>query len=171
MQFRFGAHKFFFAAVLFLGSAISAFGGPAADDAGQSQPSGYDFNVVTADKDQTHPYYGQGSEIGFVVNGVQGRSLVLVRGKSYTFKVDTEVMHDFYLSTNAKGWGIGTLTAGVEGNFTYKGVVTFKPTAETPDLVYYGCRNHKYMGGEIHIVNPGEEGKFKSTKPPAAGIR
>ena len=104
--------------------------------------------------------------MAFVVNGVQGRTLVLVRGKTYTFNIDTGVMHDFYFSTNPVGWGIGTLTEGVESQFIYKGIVTFKPAAETPDVIYYQCRNHKFMGGQIYIANPGEEDKIETLEPP-----
>lgn len=168
MQFRFSFKQILYAAVLLLGSMVSAFGGAAVDGAAQAKSSEYDFTVVSVTKDQTHPHFNEGSPIAFVVNGVQGRTLVLVRGKTYTFNIDAGVMHDFYLSTNPVGWGTGTLTEGVEGNFTYKGVVTFKPAAETPDVIYYQCRNHKFMGGQIHIVNPGEEGKIKITEPTAA---
>ena len=168
MQFRFGWNRIFLAAALLLGNAVSAFWAAAADDAAQAQAAGYDFTVVAATKDASHPHYGEGSTIGFVVDGVPGRTLILIRGKTYTFSVNTGAMHDFYLSTDPKGWGAATLAAGVKGNFTYKGTVTFKPTAETPDLVYYACRNHKYMGGTIHIVNPGEENKIKLAEPAAA---
>ena len=164
MQFKFGCHRLFFAAVLLLGSGASAFGETAAESAVQAQPAEHDFIIASATKDKTHPHYGKGTDIGFVVNGVQGGALVLVRGKTYTFDVSTGVMHDFYLSTKPIGWGMATLTKGVKGNFTYKGVVTFTPTAETPDSVYYACRDHKFMGGEIHIVNSGEEGKFSGVK-------
>lgn len=164
MRFKFGCHKFF-AAVLLLAGAATAFAEEApAVGAAQAQPAEYDFTVVSATKDKTHPYYGQGLDMGFVVNGVQGGALVLVRGKTYTFDVNTGVMHDFYFSTKPAGYGMGTITKGAQGQFTYKGVVTFSPTAETPDLIYYACRNHKFMGSEIHIVNRGEEGKFKGVK-------
>ena len=134
----------------------------------QTKASEYDFNVVSATKDQTHPHFNIGSPTGFVVNGVQGRTLVLVRGKTYTFNVDTGVMHDFYFTTSPIGWGAGTLTDGVDGQFIYKGIVTFKPSAGTPDIIYYQCRNHKFMGGQIYIANPGEEGKIKLPEPTAA---
>jgi len=115
------------------------------------------FAVTAAEKDTTHPFYGLGSKHGFLVNGVQGKPLVLVRGKTYTFKVDTGVQHDFYFSLSSAGWGSTAYTDGVEGQFIYKGVATFTPGAETPDLVYYACRNHKNMGGAIYVVNPGQE--------------
>ena len=162
MKFQFGCCRLLFVFALLMGGATSVFGEAAADDAAQATPA--DFTVTSATKDKTHPYYGKGTDTGFVINGVQGGSLVLVRGKTYTFDVETGVMHDFYLATRAIGWGSSTLTEGVKGNFTYKGIVTFTPTAATPDTVYYACRNHKYMGGEIHVVNRGEEGKFKGVK-------
>jgi len=162
MKFQFGCCRLLFVFALLMGGATSVFGEAAADDAVQATPA--DFTVTSATKDKTHPYYGKGTDTGFVINGVQGGSLVLVRGKTYTFDVETGVMHDFYLATRAIGWGSSTLTEGVKGNFTYKGIVTFTPTAATPDTVYYACRNHKYMGGEIHVVNRGEEGKFKGVK-------
>ena len=164
MQFKFGCHRLFFAAVLLLGSGASAFGETAAESAVQAQPAEHDFTVVSVTKDKTHPDYDKGDSVGFVINGVQGGALVLVRGKTYTFDINTGVMHDFYFSTKPVGWGMATLTKGVQGNFTYKGVVTFTPTAETPDTVYYACRDHKFMGGEIHIVNRGEEVKFSGVK-------
>ena len=167
MPCQFSCAKILFAVALFMGSTVSALEATAVDGATQAKSSKYDFTVMLATKDQTHPHFGEGSTVGFVVNGIQGRELILVRGKTYTFDVDSNAMHDLYLSTDPIGWGVGTLTTGVEGNFTFKGVVTFKPTAETPDLVYYQCRNHKYMGGIIHIVNPGEEDKIKIAEPAA----
>jgi flagellin-specific chaperone FliS len=129
-----------------------------AEVADQTIPSNT-FLVSAEVKDSSHLYYGIGSELGLVVNGVQGKELVLVRGQTYTFKVDTGVKHDFYLSTSPKGWGAATLTDGVKGNYTYLGVVTFSPNENTPDVVYYACRNHKNMGSKIHVVNKGDEGK------------
>jgi len=126
------------------------------------------FHVTAMQKDSTHPFFGTGSKLGFAINGVQGKPLIFVRGKTYTFKVDTGIKHDFYLATAAVGWGTGTYTHGVKGNFTYDGVVTITPDATTPDTLYYVCRNHKYMGGVIHVVNPGEEGKVDLSAPPAA---
>jgi len=165
MRFKFGCHRLFFAAVLLLAGAATAFAEETpADGAAQAKPAEYDFAVTSATKDKTHPHYGKGLDTGFVVNGVQGGTLILVRGKTYTFDVNSGIMHDFYFSTKPVGYGTGTLTKGVKGQFTYKGVVTFSPTAETPDTIYYACRNHKLMGGEIHIVNRGEEGKFKGVK-------
>ncbi len=119
------------------------------------------FLVTSAPKDKSHPFFGQGSEHGFYVDGVAGKDVVVTRGETYTFDVETGVQHDFYLSTTPAGWGAATYTDGVTGQFTYQGLVGFKPTATTPDVLYYGCRNHKFMGGAIYVVNKGEKPKIK----------
>jgi hypothetical protein len=70
--------------------------------------------------------------------------------------VRTNVQHDFYFATSPMGRGAGTITDGIRGQFTYIGDVSFTPSASTPDVVYYECRNHAYMGGKIHIANAGD---------------
>jgi hypothetical protein len=120
-------------------------------------PSGpNNFVVTVGPKQPGHPAYGKGHTMGFLINGVSGKELVLERGKTYTFNIVTNPKHDVYLSTKAIGWGGAPYSEGVEGAYTYKGTMTFKPTASTPDKLYYACRNHPYMGAVIHIVNPGE---------------
>lgn len=167
MQLKFRFAGLSRVALLALCHALAGAGHAAPGGAG-STPAARAFSVVSATKDGTHPHFGQGSPVGFQVDGVQGRELVLTRGRTYRFDVDTGVQHDFYLSTDPAGWGVGTLVEGVEGNFIYKGVVSFTPGAQTPDEVYYQCRNHPYMGGTIHVVDPGKEGSIKLPERSAA---
>ena len=115
------------------------------------------FLITASPKTSEHPYQGQGHNIGFNVNGKPGHEIVVTRGQTYKFDVDTGVQHDFYLTTSPVGWGAGTYTDGVEGQFIYQGEVTFEPSNTTPDLLYYQCRNHKYMGGKIYVLDKGED--------------
>ncbi len=115
------------------------------------------FLVTMAAKDARHPAYGKGHELGFLVNGQPGKTLVLVRGQTYRFDVRTDPKHDFYLSTRPDGWGGGVYSHGVKGQFTYRGVVEFTPDEQTPDVLYYQCFNHKHMGGKLVIVDPGTD--------------
>ena len=115
------------------------------------------FLVVSEAKSSEHPSKGEGLADGFTVNGKQGPELVVTRGEEYKFVVDTGVQHDFYLTTSPKGWGGGTYSEGVTGQFVYKGEVGFKPSEKTPDLLYYQCRNHKFMGGKIYVLDKGED--------------
>ncbi len=134
------------------------------------------FVISSQDKPESHPFHGVGHKLGMDVDGVAGKELVLTRGKSYAFRVETDIQHDFYLSTEAVGRGASVFTEGVTGNFTYAGIVTLETSNKTPKELYYACRNHTYMGGKIHVANPGEEDKvalgqvdtssFPPTKPP-----
>ncbi len=127
---------------------------PVKEDFSQLPPG--TFVVHSVVKDSTHPYFGRGSRLGFSVNGVQGKALVVERGKRYVFRVDTAIQHDFYLARKGVGRGGFTLTKGVKGNFIYDGEVVFTPDRQTPDIVYYACRNHAYMGGPIFVVDAGK---------------
>lgn len=111
------------------------------------------FIVEIAEKDQTHPMYGQGHKLGMLLNGVQGKTIVMKRGETYDFDVRTDPLHDVYFSTSKQGWGGGTVVDGIKGQFTYKGIIKYAPNEKTPDVVYYQCRNHNSMGGKIIVVN------------------
>lgn len=80
MQFQTGLYRFLLALMLLLGFATFAFAA-APDDDEDAPPPPIDFSVISKTKDKTHPDYGKGLDTGFVVNGVQGGTLVLVRGK------------------------------------------------------------------------------------------
>lgn len=114
------------------------------------------FSVSSGEKAAEHPFYEQGSKMGFAIDGVFGKELVLTRGTTYVFDVNTSVKHDFYFSTAAKGWGARAVTEGISKQFIYKGKVRFTPNKATPERVFYACRNHKFMGGLIHVINEGE---------------
>jgi len=120
--------------------------------------AGADWFVVTVGpKKPSHPAYGKGHALGFLIDGVSGKELVVERGKIYTFEINTNPKHDVYLSRKAVGWGGAPFAAGVEGAYTYKGKMTLKADKKTPDQLFYACRNHPYMGGVIHIVDKGQK--------------
>lgn len=126
------------------------------------------FHVTLVDKDTRHPQFGIGSDHGFSIDDVPGKEIVLNRGETYFFDVETDVKHDFYLATNSVGWGSGVFTDGVKGNFTYKGKVRIETNSKTPKVLYYQCRNHKSMGWKIHVVKKGEKvvlGKVNRVSP------
>ncbi len=117
---------------------------------------GHTFSVTSGKKTEEHPFYNQGSQLGFAVDGVFGKEIILTRGKTYIFAVNSSVKHDFYFSRKAKGWGTGTVTEGITGQFIYKGKIKFSPNDQVPERIFYACRNHKYMGGLVHVINEGD---------------
>ncbi len=115
-------------------------------------PSANIFRITSSEKDETHPFYGQGKKFGFSADGLQGATIIVQRGQKYVFDVQTNVQHDFYLSKSEVGWGATAFTQGVDGHYTYRGHVTFSPDDTAPDVLYYQCRNHKLMGGKIMVI-------------------
>lgn len=110
------------------------------------------YLITMHQKDKTHPFFGKGDERGFSLNGVQGNFVIARINHPVTFKVRTGPMHDFYISTSAQGWGATAYRAGVSGQFTYNGNVIITPNLNTPNTLYYSCRNHNSMGGKIVVV-------------------
>ncbi|VAW84112.1 hypothetical protein MNBD_GAMMA18-253 [hydrothermal vent metagenome] len=104
-------------------------------------------------KSEKHPFYGVGDSKGFIIDGVEGKELVLKRGERYHFQVNSTPMHDAYISTDEMGWGAKVVEEGVEGNFTFDGVMTIMPNENTPDVVFYQCQNHKAMGARFFVVD------------------
>ena len=111
------------------------------------------YLITMHQKDKTHPYFGVGDERGFAVNGEQGKYIIARRNHPVTFRVRTGAMHDFYISTTPQGWGAAAYRAGVAGQFTYNGDVSLTANVNTPDTLYYACRNHNSMGGKIVVVD------------------
>jgi len=121
-----------------------------------TEPNTY-LITVEQKKPKQHPFFGVGDPRGFVLNDKQGQYVIAERNTPVTFKVRTGLMHDFYLSESPKGWGAAAYRAGVSGQFTYNGDVNFTPNKHTPDVLYYGCRNHNSMGGKIMVVDQGTD--------------
>ena len=118
------------------------------------------FTVNVESKTSAHTEYGEGWEEGYAVDGQQAKPVTVVRGRTYVFQLeDVPVMHPFYLTTSAVGAGAEPYEDGVDGNFaTGNETVTFTPTEDTPDLLYYQCGSHEYMGWRIYVMDEAEIG-------------
>ena len=111
--------------------------------------------IVTAqEKTESHPYFGKGSKIGYVIDGEEGKELSLVRGNKYKFVVKAPG-HPLYFSTSAKG-GKGAPRCIKQANKCMEPVDddTFLFTVDDslPNTFYYCCSLHEYMGGKVNIV-------------------
>ena len=112
------------------------------------------FTVTVVSKTAAHPYFGQGHPEGYAINGVQGAELTLQRGQTYTFQMSgVPGLHPFYISTDAAGSGLGTYSDGVTGTpGTGNAAVTFTVPANAPDLLWYQCLFHDFMGWRMNVV-------------------
>ena len=120
------------------------------------KPTEATFDVNVATKTTQHPWYGQGSMLGYVVNGEQGRTVNLKANKSYVFTNHGSCDHPFYISTSDVGAGQGEVTEGVSSEDILRvcdgSSLTFIPTSsQVGQQLYYQCRVHEKMGGPIHV--------------------
>jgi hypothetical protein len=94
---------------------------------------------------------------------IQGPDLYLVRGNTYKVCQTgvSNVGHPMYISTSAEGEGSDAFSSGVSrwtgvsgSPVSGEGYLYFNVPYEAPDLLYYQCENHAYMGGKINISDP-----------------
>ncbi len=111
------------------------------------------FGVTAGIKTASNPLFGLGSTSGFILDGVEAKELFLTRGITYSFSVLTP-SHPFHISTdNIGGNATFLVTNGQSGAPTQNGTVTFKPSSVTPNLLYYACQFHQFMGYKVNITN------------------
>jgi len=80
--------------------------------------------------------------------------LTLYTGQTYTFQVNTNGIHPFWIKTAP---GAGTLNGYMGTGLSANGVaaattVTFAVPNDAPDTLYYNCGNHPEMQGIINII-------------------
>jgi len=118
------------------------------------------FTVVVASKDSTHRYQGQGSGLGYKIDGVFSPFLTLTPGRTYRFDQsdNSNSGHpiNFYLEADkTTNYSTGVTvngTAGSAGAYTQIAVGD-----ETPIVLHYQCTAHGYMGNAVqnnsNVVN------------------
>ena len=104
------------------------------------------FQVTVAEKTQQHPYYGKGSKFGYVIDGIEGKTLELYRGSTYKFDINAKG-HPFMLSSDSVG-GRGDQGDLFSGGVTPtdSGIIEFTVPSDFPYTFYYVCQSHPYMG-------------------------
>ena len=110
------------------------------------------FTVVVATKTNDHRYKGQGSSLGYKIDGVESPFLTLTPGRTYRFDQsdNSNSNHpiNFYLeSDKTTTYSTGVTVNGTAGNSgAYTQIVVGD---ETPVVLHYQCTNHGYMGNAI----------------------
>ena len=107
-------------------------------------------------KTAAHPYNGSGSSSGYTIDGLESPYLLLVPGNTYKFdQADSSNSGHplrFYLEadkTTAYTTGVTTNgTPGASGAYTQIVVA-----ATTPQILFYQCSAHGYMGSASYSVS------------------
>ena len=88
----------------------------------------------------------------FFIDGKQNPELTLKRGVTYIFELKT-TGHPFWIKTKNSTGKINAYEAGVTGNGTERGTLTFAVPTDAPALLHYNCEVHDMMNGAIHITD------------------
>ena len=109
------------------------------------------FTVKVVSKNSDHKYHGQGSSLGYHINGIQSPHLMLVPGNTYRFDQSDSSnsghpLAFYYEADKTTSYTTGVTTNGTPGSSgAYTQIV---PTDSTPMCLYYQCTNHGYMGNK-----------------------
>jgi hypothetical protein len=88
----------------------------------------------------------------WLINGANPNgTLTLMRGQTYMFVVNAPG-HPFHITTVPGLPPQDLVDAGLSGNGTASGTVTFTPSASTPASFSYQCSVHTAMTGTINLV-------------------
>ena len=108
--------------------------------------------IVSSWAATNHFACGNSGFSAYIINAESNPDLTLVRGFTYTFILNA-TGHPFWIKT-IQGIGTGNAyNAGVTGNGTQVGTVTFSVPTNAPDLLYYNCQFHSPMTGELNIID------------------
>ena len=121
-------------------SVKSAEAAPAVETKQQAKVTQTAFKVVVKD----FPAY--------FIDENQNPELTLKRGVTYTFELKASG-HPFWIKTKNSTGKVNAYDAGVTGNGTERGTLTFAVPANAPALLHYNCEVHEMMNGAIHIVD------------------
>ena len=115
----------------------------------QQAPHGSTINisVTVASKTSAHRYQGQGSSLGYVLEGIQSPFLTLTPGRTYRFNLSSSNQSShpfrFYLEADrTTQYSTNVTTAS-----TYTEITV---TDTTPTVLHYQCSSHGYMGNAIY---------------------
>ncbi len=122
-----------------------------------SSSSPINFTVTVASKTAAHPYFGDGSSSAYFINGVESPVITLsgvdnVTSNSeyyYRFTLSSGDMssHPFRLYLDADK--TTAYTTGVTTTSTYLQIAV---TEDTPNILYYQCSSHAYMGNHAIVL-------------------
>jgi hypothetical protein len=125
--------------------------------------------VIT--KTAAHPEYGNGSSLGYTIDGVEGAYLEFTPGNTYKFDQSdsSNANHPlrFYEdAAKATAYTTGVTTSGTPGSSgSYTQII---PTTDTPPVLFYQCSAHGLMGsyakfgtgtiGDTYAINVTQDG-------------
>jgi len=110
--------------------------------------------VAVVSKTSAHIYQGTGSSNGYTIDGVEAPFVNMKVGNTYRFDQsdstnNTHPLRFYYDAGKTTQYSTGVTTNGTPGS---SGAYTQIVVSETtPNILYYQCSSHGYMGSRIDI--------------------
>ena len=121
------------------------------------------FTVTVASKTSAHPYNGDGSSSAYFLNGVESPAIQfsgvdnVTSSTGYYYKFDQahssnsgHPLRFYYDAAKTTAYTTGVTTSGTPGSSGAH--TTIAVTADTPNILYYECSSHSYMGNYATAV-------------------
>ena len=115
------------------------------------------FTTTVASKTSAHPYNGDGSSSAYFLNGVESPAIQfsgvdgITSSTGYYYKFDQADSSNsghpllfYYDAAKTTAYTTGVTTSGTPGNAGAH--TTIAVTSDTPNILYYECSAHAYMG-------------------------
>jgi len=136
----------------------------------------YDFLVTLVPTSPNNALFGLENDISFAIDGFDGATILLTRGRNYTFFTQTSCSHAFFIATTpdivippfAPAYTNVINQFGCSEQNTY---VTLIVDDTTPSSLYYQCAFHNFMGGNISIVASLPTGASSVVVPPTQPVQ
>ncbi len=119
------------------------------------------FVFTVDEKTEQHPFFGEGYDRGYFVNGIEAPELNLTVDLTYIFRNDANCGQPLFISTNINGSSVGVplgiVTTGIVSPGLYSvcngGELYWTPQQSQVDSTfYYQCSIHREMGFRINIL-------------------
>ena len=121
------------------------------------------FTITVASKTSAHPYNGDGSSSAYFLNGVESPAIQfsgvdgITSSTGYYYKFDQanssnsgHPLRFYYDAAKTTAYTTGVTTSGTPGNAGAH--TTIAVTSDTPNILYYECSAHAYMGNYATAV-------------------
>ena len=121
------------------------------------------FTVTVASKTSAHPYNGDGSSSAYFLNGVESPAIQfsgvdgITSSTGYYYKFDQADSSNsghpllfYYDAAKTTAYTTGVTTSGTPGSSGAH--TTIAVTSDTPNILYYECSSHSYMGNYATAV-------------------
>jgi hypothetical protein len=90
----------------------------------------------------------------YVFAGTSNPTITVTRGSTYTFNMNTPG-HPFAIQSTSGGYNSSNeYKTGVNNSGAAVGDITWVVPENSPSTLYYVCKNHESMTGQINVVDP-----------------